>query len=190
VRDCVSEKAPASRSSVHQGNVTEERGLEKLTLKNVKTGGQSRKSKSKSGRSNDVWPQAGRHAGRSRWICLISRTLTSTELGGQGSNYFAGRGNLTALSQSKDQASKWGRSDDRSGSMRTYSISERRVSRFSHSEPSSSLSPACTKHPRQSPLWCTRTTLQQCGHSSCSWGIADIGLARLVKSIFYCLSFW
>jgi hypothetical protein len=41
---------PASRSTVYQGNVTEERVLEKFTLKNVKTGGQSRKSKSKSSR--------------------------------------------------------------------------------------------------------------------------------------------
>lgn len=70
-----------------------------------------------------------------------------------------------------------------------YSISERRVSRFSLSDPSSSVSPACTKHPRQSPLWCTRTTLQQCGHSSCSCEVAERESVRLVKSIFYCPSF-
>jgi hypothetical protein len=70
-----------------------------------------------------------------------------------------------------------------------YSISERRVSRFSLSETSSSVSPACTKHPRQSPLWCTRTTPQQCGHSSCSCDVAESESVRLVKSIFYCPSF-
>src|ERR671930_2310971 len=54
----------------------------------------------------------------------------------------------------------------------THSISERRVSRFSPSEPSSSANPVCTKHPRQSPL-CMRTTPQQCGHSSYScWCVA------------------
>src|SRR4030095_369094 len=67
---------------------------------------------------------------------------------------------------------------------RTYSISERRLSRFSLSAHSSSVSPACTKQPRQSPLWCTRTTPQQCGHSSCSCGVAERESVRLVKSLF------
>ena len=39
--------------------------------------------------------------------------LLLRKLGGQGSNYFAGPGNLTALSQSEDQAAQYNRSDDR-----------------------------------------------------------------------------
>src|SRR5204863_3752022 len=70
---------------------------------------------------------------------------------------------------------------------RPYSISERRVSKFSCSEPSPSDSPVCTKHPRQSPL-CIRTTPQQCGHSSCSCGVAEWESLKLVKSIFHCPS--
>ena len=68
--------------------------------------------------------------------------------------------------------------------LRPYSISERRVSKFSGSEPSPSDSPVCTKHPRQSPL-CIRTTPQQCGHSSCSCGVAERESVRLLRSIFY-----
>jgi hypothetical protein len=82
--------------------VTEERALEKLTLKNVKTGGQSRKRKLESGQLIGVWEQAGQHAGSGSWSDLISRTLTSTETAGGGSDYFAGPGNLTGLSQSED----------------------------------------------------------------------------------------
>lgn len=48
VRDRVSEERFESRSSVHQGNVTEERLLEKFTLKNLNTGGQCRERKLKS----------------------------------------------------------------------------------------------------------------------------------------------
>ena len=169
--------------------MTEARFLEKLTLKNVKMGGQSRKRKSKSRQLNDVCSQARRHTGRARWICLFSRTLTSTELGGEGSEYFAGPGNLTALSQSEGSCleihEKVMIADDRSD---THSISERRESRFSPSAPSSSVNPACTKQPRQSLLWCTRTTPQQCGHSSCSCGVAVRESVRLVKSIFHCPS--
>ncbi|PYK13623.1 MAG: hypothetical protein DME65_01270 [Verrucomicrobia bacterium] len=49
VRERVTQEKSASRSTVHQGNVTEEQILEKLTLKNVKAGGQSGKRKSKAG---------------------------------------------------------------------------------------------------------------------------------------------
>ena len=59
------------------------------------------------------------------------------------------------------------------------------MSRFSRSEPSSSASPVCTKHPRQRPL-CIRTTPQQCGHSSCSCGVAVRESVKPVRSIFHC----
>ena len=111
------------------------------------------------------------------------------KLGAEGSDYFARPGNLTGLSQSKDQALKYKWATNHSFDPHTYSISERRVSRFSLSAHSSSVSPACTKQPRQSPLWCTRTTPQQCGHSSCSCGLAERESERLVKSIFHCPSF-
>jgi hypothetical protein len=99
------------------------------------------------------------------------------------------QGILTALSQSvgscREIQEKVMIAGDRSD---TYSISERRESRFSLSAHSSSVSPACTKQPRQSLLWCTRTTPQQCGHSSCSCGVAERESVRLVKSIFHCPS--
>jgi hypothetical protein len=66
----------------------------------------------------------------------------------------------------------------------THSISERRMSRFSPSGRSSSASPVCTKHPRQSPL-CTRTTPQQCGHSSGSCWCIPSESVMLFKSIFH-----
>src|SRR6266540_4228050 len=65
-----------------------------------------------------------------------------------------------------------------------HSISERRESRFSPSGRSSSASPVCTKHPRQSPL-CTRTTPQQCGHSSGSCWCIPSESVMLLKSIFH-----
>jgi len=92
VRDCVSDEVPASRSSVHQGNVTEERALEKLTLKNVKTGGQSRKWKPKPSARNDVRPQAGRHTERGCWIDLVPRTPISTETGSRRFRLFCKTG--------------------------------------------------------------------------------------------------
>lgn len=58
------------------------------------------------------------------------------------------------------------------------------MSRLSGSEPSPSDSPVCTKQPRQSPL-CMRTTPQQCGHSSSSWGVTERESVRLLRSIFY-----
>jgi hypothetical protein len=67
---------------------------------------------------------------------------------------------------------------------RPYSISDKRVSRFSGSEPSPCDSPVCTKHPRQSPL-CIRTTPQQCGHSSSSCGVAERESLKLLRSIFH-----
>ena len=69
----------------------------------------------------------------------------------------------------------------------THSISERRESRLSLSEPAPSAKPVCTKHPRQSPL-CTRTTLQQCGHSSSSCGVVEWESVIPVKSIFRSLN--
>jgi hypothetical protein len=65
-----------------------------------------------------------------------------------------------------------------------HSISERRESRFSPSGRSSSASPVCTKHPRQSPS-CTRTTPQQCGHSSGSCWCIPSESVMLLKSIFH-----
>jgi len=47
--------------------VTQERILEKFTLKNVKTGGHRRRRKSNSGQQNDAWTRAGRHAGSGCW---------------------------------------------------------------------------------------------------------------------------
>ena len=70
---------------------------------------------------------------------------------------------------------------------RPYSISDSRVSRFSPSEPWPSLSPVCTKHPRQSPS-CLRTTLQQCGHSSGSCEVGVSESVRSLRSIFHCPS--
>lgn len=45
MRDGVSEEVPASKSPIHQGNATEERALEKLTFKNVKSGGAKQETK-------------------------------------------------------------------------------------------------------------------------------------------------
>jgi hypothetical protein len=60
-----------------------------------------------SGRRRDAIP-----GGAVGFVEFPARLLLR-KLGGQGSNYFAGRGNLTALSQSEDQAAKYKRSDDR-----------------------------------------------------------------------------
>jgi len=184
----VSEKAPASRSYVHQGNVTEERALEKVTLKNLNTGG-------KQGMKTEIG---------SVERCLVADAAACRERLLDWCNsphvYFYGnwRAKVPIILQDKGfnevvtirRSTSETRQKPRSqltGS-HTYSISERRVSRLSLSDPSSSVSPACTKHPRQSPLWCTRTTLQQCGHSSSSCGVAERESVMLVKSIFRCLS--
>jgi hypothetical protein len=52
-----------------------------------------------------------------------------------------------------------------------YSVSERSASRFSLPQSSTSVSPAWSKHRRQSPVF-TRNAVPHCGHSSGSWVIA------------------
>ena len=165
--------------------MTEERVLEKFTLKTVKTGGQSRKRKSNSNSLNDAWTRAGRHAARCCWIGLISRTLTSTETGGRRFQLFCRTREFNETvtirrSSSEKQEKRRSQLIDPC----TYSISDSRVSRFSPSEPSSSVNPVCTKHPRQSPL-CIRTMPQQCGHSSSSCWVEPRESLIPLKSIFH-----
>ena len=91
--------------------------------------------------------------GQALELIYFPARLLLRKLGGEGSDYFAGQGNLTALSQTEESSPKY-KENCRLQAVDpcTYSMSERRVSRFSLSEPCSSAKPVCTKHPRQSPL--------------------------------------
>src|SRR6266480_6938661 len=76
------------------------------------------------------------------------------------------------------EAPSWPAYRSLGGGSRVYSISERSVSRLSLLDSSSSVSPAWSKHIRQSPLF-TRNAVSHRGHSSGSCVIAG---SRSVKA--------
>jgi hypothetical protein len=51
--------------------------------------------------------------GQALELIYFPARLLLRKLEGEGSDYFAGQGNLTALSQTEESASKYKRSDDR-----------------------------------------------------------------------------
>jgi hypothetical protein len=89
--------------------------------------------------------------------------------------YFRDKG--VAATSRGAEALSWPACRSRGGGSRLYSISEKSVSRLSLLESSSTVSPAWSKHRRQSPLF-TRNAVSQRGHSSGSCVIAG---SRSVK---------
>ena len=106
----------------------------------------------------------------------------STGIGGEvpitcakGSDTSATR--VSRLLPAAPEAPSWPACRSLGGGSRLYSISERSVSRLSLPESPSSVSPAWSKHRRQSPLF-TRNAVSHRGHSSGSCVIAG---SRSVK---------
>src|SRR5437762_11488211 len=94
----------------------------------------------------------------------------------KGSDTSAAR--VSRLLPAAREAPSWPACRSLGGGSRLYSISERSVSRLPLLESSSSVSPAWSKHIRQSPLF-TRNAVSHRGHSSGSCVIAG---SRSVKA--------
>ena len=105
------------------------------------------------------WGLAGRHGSR-----------PSTEIGGEVPITYAKGADTSAtrvspLLPAALEAPSWHACRSLGGGSRLYSISERSVSRLSLRESSASVSPAWSKHRRQSPSF-TRNAVSHRGHSS------------------------